>query len=153
MRFVYRSPCSQQALHKRNGNLGAGFILEWSILGRGVTFLRWRTTPQTHPHSALSAASPAASAPNACTHSKAQRLPLKGPSEGQRYPECWLEVRPQELRCVITFLEGLKIFRRYSDREWIVIILLSISILKTFQKVGDVPFALRVGATLLWSQS
>ncbi len=24
---------------------------------------------------------------------------------------------------------------------------------KTFQKVGDVPFALRVGATLLWIQS
>jgi hypothetical protein len=35
--------------------------------------------------SALSAASPAVFA-NACSHSKAQRLPLKGSSEGQSYP-------------------------------------------------------------------
>jgi len=27
--------------------------------------------------------------------------------------------------CLITFLENLKIFRRYSDREWVVIILRS----------------------------
>jgi hypothetical protein len=60
---------------------------------------------------------------------------------------------PRRLKGAITFLKGLKIFRRYLDREWIVITLLSISISKTFQKVGDVPFALRVGATLLWSQS
>jgi hypothetical protein len=56
------------------------------------------------------------------------------------------------LKGAITFLKGLKIFRRYSDREWIIIILLSI-ISKIFQKVGDVPFTLRVRATLLWSQS
>jgi hypothetical protein len=64
----------------------------------------------------------------------------------------WLGVL-RRLKGAITFLEDLKIFRRYSDWEWIVIILLSISNPKTFQKVGDVPFALRVGATLLWSQS
>ena len=29
--------------------------------------------------------------PNACSHSRAQRLPLKGSSKGQSYPECWLE--------------------------------------------------------------
>jgi hypothetical protein len=31
--------------------------------------------------------------PNACSHSKAPCLPLKGSSEGHSYPECWLEVR------------------------------------------------------------
>jgi hypothetical protein len=29
--------------------------------------------------------------PNACSYSRAQRLPLKGSSKGQSYPECWLE--------------------------------------------------------------
>jgi hypothetical protein len=29
--------------------------------------------------------------PNACSHSRAQRLPLKGSSKRQSYPECWLE--------------------------------------------------------------
>jgi hypothetical protein len=57
------------------------------------------------------------------------------------------------LNGVITLLEDLKISQSYSDRGWIVIVLLSVSIAKTFQKVGDVPFVLRVGATLLWSQS
>jgi hypothetical protein len=41
------------------------------------------------------------------------------------------------LKGAITFLEDLEIFRRYSDREWIVIVLLSISIPKTFKKVDD----------------
>ena len=40
---------------------------------------------------------------------------------------------PRRLTDAITFFKDLKIFRRYSDREWIVIILLSISILKTFR--------------------
>ena len=50
----------------------------------------------------------------------------------------------RRLKGVVTFLENLKIFRRYSDREWIVIILLSISISKTFQIVGD-GYHLRFG--------
>jgi len=50
----------------------------------------------------------------------------------------------RRLKGVIAFLEDLKIFRRYLDREWIVIILLPVSIAKIFQKVGDVPFAFRV---------
>jgi hypothetical protein len=40
------------------------------------------------------------------------------------------------LKGPITFLEDLKNFGRYSDREWIVIILLSINIPKIFQNVG-----------------
>jgi hypothetical protein len=52
----------------------------------------------------------------------------------------------RSLEGVITFLEGLKNFRRYSDRDWIVIVLLSISVPKTFQKVSEAPFALRIGA-------
>ena len=35
------------------------------------------------------------SASNACSQSRAQRLPLKGSSEGQSYPECWLESVPR----------------------------------------------------------
>ena len=56
------------------------------------------------------------------------------------------------MKDAITFLEDLKNFRGYSDREWIVVALHSVSIPKTLQNVGEVPFALRVGATLLWSQ-
>jgi hypothetical protein len=40
---------------------------------------------------------------------------------------------PRRLKGFITFFEDLKNFWRYSDREWIVIILLSISILKIFR--------------------
>src|SRR5438067_1970752 len=43
---------------------------------------------------------------------------------------------PRRLKGVITFLEDLKNFWRHSDREWIVIILLSISIPKTFSESG-----------------
>src|SRR2546421_7548073 len=48
MRFIYCSPCTQQALHGKFG-AGDGFILGWSILGRGVTVLREGHPPQDSP--------------------------------------------------------------------------------------------------------
>jgi hypothetical protein len=49
--------------------------------------------------------------------------------------------RPRRLTGAITFLQGFKFFRRYSDREWIIIILPSISYPNFLEgEVGDVPF-------------
>ena len=51
-----------------------------------------------------------------------EALGIKGNSTSQGYSGKLLAWCPRRLTGAITFLKDLKIFRRYSDREWIIII-------------------------------
>jgi hypothetical protein len=164
MRFIYCSPCTQQVLHKRAGNLELEMA---SFLGGrfwGAGSRSWVEAPQDSPitsdycypsggdYSAprcrlLSSVQPY---PQQVQQPLPQCLqPFKGPTSSferlqRRAKLSRMLAGSRRLKGVIAFLEDLKIFRRYLDREWIVIILLPVSIAKIFQKVGDVPFAFRV---------